>query len=68
MLPALEIMHILGYVHRDVSAGNILFYQGAGMLCDLEFAKKTTDLTTYEVRTVGSVSSSAPHPLFTNPQ
>jgi hypothetical protein len=50
-------MHILGYVHRDVSAGNVLFYQGSGILCDLESAKKTIDLTTHEVRTVCSLLS-----------
>jgi hypothetical protein len=49
---ALEIMHILGYVHRDVSAGNILFWKSAGILSDLEFAKKSSDLTIHEVRTV----------------
>jgi serine/threonine-protein kinase RIO1 len=52
MFPALEIMHIVGYVHRDVSAGNILFWNGTGVLSDLESAKKTTDLSTHEVRTV----------------
>ena len=52
MLTALEIMHMLGYVHRDVSAGNILFWEDRGILSDLESAKKTTDLSTHEVRTV----------------
>jgi len=45
-------MHMAGYVHRDVSAGNILFWNNAGLLSDLEFAKKTSDLTVHEVRTV----------------
>ena len=52
VLLALEIMHILGYFHRDVSAGNILFWKSAGILSDLEFAKKSSDLTVHEVRTV----------------
>jgi hypothetical protein len=56
MLPALEIMHILGYVHRDVSAGNILFWNGNGLLSDLESVKKTSDLSTHEVRTVRLMS------------
>jgi hypothetical protein len=55
LLLALQIMHILGYVHRDVSAGNILFWDGAGILSDLEFAKKTSDLTMHEVRTVCAI-------------
>lgn len=52
VLLALEIMHILGYVHWDVSAGNILFWKGTGILSDLEFTKKYSDLTIHEVRTV----------------
>jgi hypothetical protein len=56
MLTALQIMHIVGYVHRDVSAGNILFWKGTGILSDLESAKKTTDLSIHEVRTVRLMS------------
>jgi Fungal protein kinase len=61
-------MHILGYVHRDVSAGNVLFYKGAGILCDLESAKRTTDLITHEVRTVRSIllRLSYPYSLICN--
>ena len=44
MLLALEIMHIVGYVHRDVRAASILFWNGTGVLSDQESAKKTTDL------------------------
>lgn len=38
MTKALEIMAKKDYVHRDISGGNILFYQGRGKLCDLEYA------------------------------
>jgi hypothetical protein len=44
---------------------NVLFYRGAGILCDLESAKKTTDITIYEVRMACSLSFSA---LFTDPR
>jgi hypothetical protein len=68
MLPALEIMHMLGYVHRDVSAGNILFWEDGGILSDLESAKKTTDLSTHEVRTVCLLPCRVLHtPPFTIP-
>ncbi|KAJ7747916.1 hypothetical protein DFH07DRAFT_573529 [Mycena maculata] len=34
---ALSLLHRLGFVHRDVSAGNILLVDGVGKLSDLEF-------------------------------
>ena len=52
MLPALKITHVVGNVHRDVCAGNILFWNGTGLLSDLESAKKTSDFSTHEARTV----------------
>ena len=50
--PALQILHLLGYVHRDVSGGNVLMWKGSGKLADMEFVKKTSDLTIHEVRMV----------------
>lgn len=43
--PALIIMYLAGWVHRDISGGNILWYVdqtgcGRGILSDLEYAKK----------------------------
>jgi serine/threonine protein kinase len=37
---ALIIMQSKGYIHRDVSAGNILFHNNRGKLSDLEFSEK----------------------------
>ncbi|KAJ7747918.1 hypothetical protein DFH07DRAFT_573625 [Mycena maculata] len=34
---ALALLHRLGLLHRDVSAGNILFVDGGGKLTDLEY-------------------------------
>jgi serine/threonine-protein kinase RIO1 len=64
MLRALQIMHIVGYVHRDVSAGNVLYWNSIGLLSDLESDKKKTDLSTHEVRTVRLISH---HVLPTTP-
>ncbi|KAJ7094057.1 hypothetical protein B0H15DRAFT_929501, partial [Mycena belliarum] len=36
---ALRLLHLLGFVHRDVSAGNIILVDGVGKLCDLEYLK-----------------------------
>lgn len=38
-------------MHRDVSIGNILYYDDKGKLADLEYAKKTTSLASHELRT-----------------
>ncbi|KJA27947.1 hypothetical protein HYPSUDRAFT_156193 [Hypholoma sublateritium FD-334 SS-4] len=37
---ALRFMAKRGYIHRDVSAGNIILYQNRAKLADLEFAKE----------------------------
>ena len=49
---ALEIIHRLKCVHRDVSTGNILLYQGIGRLSDLESLKELSSLQSHEVKTV----------------
>ena len=41
--PALQLLRKLGWVHRDVSIGNILSYEGGAKLADLEYAKKMDD-------------------------
>ena len=46
-IPALEVMHKQGYVHRDVSRGNIILVKHkdgtyVGVLIDFEYAIKYT--------------------------
>jgi serine/threonine protein kinase len=53
-------MHKYGYVHRDISTGNILFHKGRGKLSDLEYSKEMVTGLAHEVRTVCFTSSSAP--------
>ncbi|KAJ7604109.1 hypothetical protein DFH06DRAFT_1068755 [Mycena polygramma] len=62
---ALSLLHRLGFAHRDVSAGNILLYDGMGKLTDLEYVESleklasnpglpcigTPEYTSYEVAT-----------------
>ncbi|KAI6021147.1 hypothetical protein EDC04DRAFT_2901404 [Pisolithus marmoratus] len=48
---ALQFLHSVGWVHRDVSAGNVLRAGQMGKLADLEYAKRMDSKTTHEVRT-----------------
>jgi len=53
---ALKWMHLCGYVHRDISVGNILLYEGRGLLMDLEYSKQVDqELPVHEPVTVRSV-------------
>jgi serine/threonine protein kinase len=66
---ALRVLRTLGWVHRDVSTGNILSCDGHGKLADLEYAKKTNDLTTHEMRTASeSPISLSDKPLIASEQ
>jgi Fungal protein kinase len=55
MCEGLRWLFRAGYVHRDISAGNVLCVNGSGRLSDLEFCKnyKTTPRSTeHEMKTV----------------
>ncbi|KAI0368150.1 hypothetical protein BV20DRAFT_490346 [Pilatotrama ljubarskyi] len=39
-LLALQILFLVSWIHRDVSSGNILSFEGRGKLSDLEYAKE----------------------------
>ena len=45
-------MHAHGYVHRDVSSGNIIFHGGDGKTADLEYAKEIGTGSVHDERTV----------------
>ena len=48
---ALELLIKLGWVHRDVSIGNILWHNDDGKLADLEYAKRVGYTTSHDLRT-----------------
>ncbi|KAI5993507.1 hypothetical protein EDD15DRAFT_899625 [Pisolithus albus] len=48
---ALQLLHSIGWVHRDLSTGNVLYWGGMGKLADLEYAKHMNSKVTHEVRT-----------------
>ncbi|KAJ6511303.1 hypothetical protein C8R47DRAFT_729777 [Mycena vitilis] len=58
---ALSLLYRLGLVHRDVSAGNILFVDGQGKLTDLEYLKsfKGTQLPQPTERFIGTADYTA---------
>ncbi|KAI0769548.1 hypothetical protein BC629DRAFT_791096 [Irpex lacteus] len=45
---ALRALHKSGWVHRDISAGNLLIVAGVVKISDLEYAKRMDDPTTHE--------------------
>ncbi|KAF8966229.1 hypothetical protein BDZ97DRAFT_2074195 [Flammula alnicola] len=51
IIQALSVMSRKGYVHRDISTGNIIMYEGRARLADLEFAKEYGTGTLNNVRT-----------------
>ena len=46
-------LHRYGWVHRDISAGNVLLVDGQLKLMDFEYAKHEDDKSHHDVRTVG---------------
>ncbi|GJE97361.1 hypothetical protein PsYK624_135770 [Phanerochaete sordida] len=48
---ALYALHTVGWVHRDVSSGNIIIYDDRAILGDVEYAKQEEDTTRHDVRT-----------------
>lgn len=48
-------MHELGWVHRDISYGNILIVGTMGKITDFEYAKEEMNMSTHGIRTVCNV-------------
>lgn len=48
----LRVLHSLGWVHRDISSGNILVVNGEVKISDLEYAKLVTESSLHGIRTV----------------
>lgn len=53
---ALRVLHAVGWLHCDISIGNILIKSsGSVVLADLEYAKRFDDPSLHKVRTVSTV-------------
>ncbi|EED84054.1 predicted protein [Postia placenta Mad-698-R] len=61
---ALVALHELGWVHRDMSAGNLLSFMQDGVLCckltDLEYAMQLKDRLGHEIRTEAKAKEAKP--------
>ncbi|KAF8880268.1 hypothetical protein BD779DRAFT_1803027 [Infundibulicybe gibba] len=68
---AIGILHRLGYVHRDISSGNVLLYDGGGRLSDLEYCRSSSEPDRHDARTgtpdFMSVEVAAGNRLFVPP-
>ncbi|KAJ3733089.1 hypothetical protein DFJ43DRAFT_1223670 [Lentinula guzmanii] len=53
VLSALDLIHSAGWVHRDISGGNLYYHKERkiGLIGDLEYAKKVDDQSHHNVRT-----------------
>ncbi|KAJ3994430.1 hypothetical protein F5050DRAFT_1896542 [Lentinula boryana] len=53
VLLALRLIHFAGWVHRDISGGNLYYHKerNIGLIGDLEYAKKVDDQSHHNVRT-----------------
>ncbi|KAJ3793702.1 hypothetical protein GGU11DRAFT_748665 [Lentinula aff. detonsa] len=53
VVKALWILHKAGWVHRDISGGNIYWYEErqTGLIGDFEYARASTDQDRHDVRT-----------------
>ena len=64
LLLALAFLTQKGYVHRDISPGNIIFYEGRVKLSDLEFAKQYESGASNHIRTVSGLTKYLVFPLI----
>ncbi|KAJ3895751.1 hypothetical protein GG344DRAFT_72753 [Lentinula edodes] len=47
----LDLFRIAGFVHRDLSGGNTLFFEGRGIISDLEYAKRYNEVSSHDPKT-----------------
>ncbi|TRM63082.1 hypothetical protein BD626DRAFT_32776 [Schizophyllum amplum] len=55
---ALQLLFLAGWVHRDISTGNLIWFNGRGLLADLEYARR------FEPDTTDSAGSKTGTPFF----
>ncbi|KAF8831872.1 hypothetical protein HHX47_DHR1000921 [Lentinula edodes] len=51
IIPGLNLFRIAGFIHRDLSGGNTLFFEGKGIISDLEYAKRYNEVSSHNPKT-----------------
>ena len=55
LITAVWFLAKYGYVHRDISGGNIYQYSGKGVVGDLEYMKRVSEDGASDMRTVSRI-------------
>ncbi|KAJ3923117.1 hypothetical protein F5877DRAFT_74576 [Lentinula edodes] len=51
IIPGLDLFRIAGFIHLDLSGGNTLFFEGKGIISDLEYAKRYNEVSSHDPKT-----------------
>ncbi|KAJ3929713.1 MAG: hypothetical protein NXY57DRAFT_963361 [Lentinula lateritia] len=47
----LDLFRIAGFIHRDLSGGNTLFFEGRGIISDMEYSKRYNEVSSHDPKT-----------------
>ncbi|KAJ4471285.1 hypothetical protein C8J55DRAFT_521295 [Lentinula edodes] len=47
----LDLFRIAGFIHRDLSGGNTLFFEGRGIISDMEYSKRYDEVSSHDPKT-----------------
>ncbi|KAJ3929471.1 MAG: hypothetical protein NXY57DRAFT_1016518 [Lentinula lateritia] len=51
MIICLDLFRIAGFIHRDLSGGNTLFFEGRGIISDMEYSKRYNEVSSHDPKT-----------------
>ena len=54
---ALKWIHGSGWIHRNLGANGLYFYNGRGLVADFEYARRKNSTVSHKTRMVRNVSS-----------
>ncbi|KAJ3815640.1 hypothetical protein F5876DRAFT_61400 [Lentinula aff. lateritia] len=47
----LDLLRVAGFIHHDLSGGNTLFFEGRGIISDLEYCKSYNEVSSHDPKT-----------------